>query len=78
MRKLKKRILVRGASRFRLISDRASPQSTSNVPALVEFLTHRIRHRNGEQRLAVRAFNLCLSGKSTGKADLVHQKVLKE
>jgi len=73
---------VRGVSLFGLISnDSFTPvdfKRTCTFAALVDFLSHRIIHGNGEQFLTVWALNLSLSGNRTEKAEFVHQEVFKE
>ena len=70
------------ASLFGLISNDAFSPIDFKRPraftALVDFLSHRIVHGNGEQLLTVWALNLSLSGNGTGKAEFVHQEIFKE
>jgi hypothetical protein len=77
-----RKVDVRGVSLFGLISnDALSPvhfKRPCTFAALVDFLSHRIIHGNGEQFLTVRALNLRLSGNRTRKAEFVHQEVFKE
>ena len=73
---------MRGISLLGLISNDAfSPVDFKRpcaLTALVDFLSHRIIHGNGEQFLTVWALDLSLSGNRTGKAEFVHQEVFKE
>ena len=53
-------------------------EAAAALSALVGLFPHRVSNRHGQQLAAVRAVDFRFPGDGSGKADLVHQKIVKE